>query len=389
MSDTTVRIGLIFDYSQGYCRGVLRGVRAYGEARPHWFFTNVPPDARAVEGLRALGPAGVIAQVFSEDLADALLALGGPLVNVSAVLADLPVPRVGIDNPAVGRLAAEHLLGRGLRHFGFLGHAGHAYSKERENGFRQRVEAAGFSLACHQGRAPLPWDSRDQLLPLDRAVGQWLILLPKPVGVLAPNDMWAYQLLEVCRQEGLRVPDDLAVVGVDNDDLLCGLARPPLTSVATPTERVGYEAAALLDRLMAGPGPADGPPPLAPLGVVARQSTDVLMVDDPAVAAAVRFIRERACTPIGVGDLLRAVQLPRRTLERRFRAALGRGPGEEIRHTRVERACYLLAASGSPMAEVARAAGFTDAKHFCVAFRHQTGQSPGSYRRKFRRRSAT
>jgi LacI family transcriptional regulator len=229
-------------------------------------------------------------------------------------------------------------------------------------------------------------------LALDRAVARWLTLLHKPVGVLAPNDVWAYQLLEVCRQKALRVPDDVALVGVDNDDLLCGLARPPLTSVATPAERVGYEAAALLDRLMASPGRADGAPPLPPLpplGVVARQSTDVLMVDDPAVAAAVRFIRERACTPIGVEDLLRAVPLPRRTLERRFRAALGRGPGEEIRRTRVERARYLLGASRSSMGEVARAAGFADAKHFCVAFRRHTGQSPSSYRREFRHRPGT
>lgn len=378
------RIGLVFDYGLDYYREILRGIKAFAEARPRWAFTPMAPEPRAVAALRASEHDGLIAHVFGRPLARALEACGRPVVNVSGVLPDLTFPRVGVDHEAVGRLAAEHLLGRGLRRFGFVGYARHAFSIRREAGFRDAIEGAGFRVASYRQREASRRDPTG-LWRWDEGLVRWLAALSGPVGILASHDPQGVQLAEACRRAGLTVPDDVALVGVDNDDLLCGLARPPLSSVALPAERIGFEAAALLDRLMTRPR-ARPPAPLElpPTGVVTRPSTDVLALDDPELVAAIRFIREGAHRPLQVADVLAAVPTSRRSLERRFRAAIGRGIGEEIRRAHLERARTLLAETDLPMAQVAVLAGFSESKHLSVAFRQATGTTPTAYRRQSR-----
>jgi LacI family transcriptional regulator len=332
-----------------------------------------------------MGAAGVIAHLFNEELAAALAGHGRPVVNVCGVLADGgPVPRVGTDDFAAGQLAGAHLLDRGLRQFGFVGHPSHAYSVHREAGFRHAVEAAGLRLRCFHERGSHGFDPMGRLWALDEAVRRWVRALPLPVGVFAPNDLWGVQLSEVCRQTRLHVPEDVAIVGVDNDDLLCGLARPSLSSVAVPAERVGYEAARLLDRLLGGRAPPRQPLLLPPRGVVTRQSSDVVAVEDAEVAAAVRFIRDQAHRPLSVPDVLREVVVSRRSLERRFRGTLGRGLLGEIRRAHVERARSLLADTELPAGVVAERSGFSGPKQLSVVFRQMTGQTPTAYRRLFR-----
>jgi LacI family transcriptional regulator len=376
-----IRIGLVFTYNLHYCRGILRGIKRYAEGRPQWTLLLLGPERQALDELRAFRPHGVIAFVFTYALRNALVRLRKPLVNVGGVLPSLDVPRVGVDNVGGGRLAAEHLLERGLRHFAFLGHARHAYSLDREAGFRQALEAAGYGVACHHERGS--FDPMGDLgrLSRDRQLYRWLSSLPKPVGVFACSDTWGIQLAEACLQTGLRVPEEVAIVGALNDDLLCELARPPLTSVVVPTEHIGYEAAALLDRLLAGDKPPQRPLLFPPVGVVTRQSSDVLAIEDPAVAAAVRFIREHGHQPIQVGDVLKAVPVSRRSLERRFQKVFKRTLWEEIRRVHLERAKNLLANSALPMADVAERAGLQSAKQLSVVFREETGLTPTAYRR--------
>ena len=236
-----IRIGLVFTYNLHYCRGVLRGIKRYAEGRPEWTLLLLGPEAKALKDLRVFRPAGVIAYIFREGLRKALAGLRRPLVNVCGVLPNLDIPRVGVDNVLVGRLAAEHLLERGLRHFAYVGHARHAYSLEREDGFRQALDAMGYSLASNHECGSAPFDPMGHPGALDRHLSRWLSALPKPVGIFACNDPWGIQLAEACRQTRLRVPEDVALVGALNDDLLCELARPPLTSVIAPAEHVGYE----------------------------------------------------------------------------------------------------------------------------------------------------
>jgi len=381
MSASPVRIGLVFDHGLGYNRAVLRGIKSFAEARPNWLLTLVPADLAGVKRLRALGPAGLIAYVFSSELARGLLSLQRPLINVSAIVPDVPAHRVVVDDRMLGRMAADHLLERGLTHFGFIGHAALAFSALREEGFRDALRAAGLEPACFRQRGLPPEHLNSLVWPLEGRLQKWLAALPKPVGVFVPSDTWGYQISEVCREMGLNVPDQVAMITVEIDQLLCELARPPLTSIAIPAERIGVAAADLLDRLLKRPRAGHVSLLLPPLGVVTRQSTDVVAAADADVAAAVRFIRERGLARIQVNDVVRAVPVTRRALERRFRALLGRGIGEEIRRIRVERATFLLASTDYSMTEVAHRSGMSDAKQLSAAFHRHAGLTPTAFRR--------
>ncbi len=377
-----IRICLVLSPSLDYCRRILRGIKEYTETKPDWLLLPVASEPRAVRALAELKPTGIIAHIYAPQVAEYLQTLSRPLVNVSAVLADLPFPRVGIDDEQVGRLAALHLLERGFSSFGFVGQRHHAYSLVRERGFRAAIAQAGHALACFHEQCERPFSPTGHLWALDRDLQHWVANLPKPVGIFAPNDIWGVQLAEVCRQLGLRVPEDVALLGVDNDDLLCNLARPALSSIALPAERIGREAAALLDRLLAGAKAPRRPLLLPPLGTRARRSTDALICDDADVAAAVRFIREHSHRPLRVADVLAEVAVSRRSLERRFRAVLQHGLGEEIRRAHLDRARALLTRTEMPLAEVARCSGFSSSAHLSFVFRQEMGLTPSAYRRR-------
>jgi LacI family transcriptional regulator, galactose operon repressor len=380
----SIRIGLVFSHTLAYCRGVLRGIKRYAETAPHWTFLPVSPEPQAIRTLRSLRPAAVIAHVFSEELAGSLRRLRVPVVNVCGVLPEASFPRIGVDDHRCGVLAAEHLLERGFRHFGFVGHRDHAYSLRREAGFRGRIASSGASVTSYYEPGRRPFDPMGRLWAQDRAIERWVRARPRPVGIFAPNDIWGVQLTEICLQADLRVPEDVAIVGVDDDDLLCEFARPSLSSVALPTERIGYEAARQVQRLLKGAQAGERPLLLPPLGVIARRSTDILAVDDADIVAALRMIRERGHQPIRVPDLLREIPTSRRSLERRFRKVVGRSILGEIRRVHVKRASELLAQTDLPLHAIADRSGFTDAKRFSTVFRQMVGLTPSAYRHKVR-----
>lgn len=266
---------------------------------------------------------------------------------------------------------------------GFIGHPRHLYSTQREAGFRQGLSPHGQPPSCFYERPSVTYRQRGHMLAVQEGLQRWVQSLPKPVGIFACHDVWGLQVVEACRLAELRVPEDVAIIGVDNDDLLCELARPSLSSVAVPAERIGYEAAALLERLLRRAKPPRQPILIPSSGIVARQSSDVLALRDSDVAAAVRFIRDHAHQPLCVADVLREVPVGRRSLERRFRAALNRGLWEEIRRVHMDRAKQLLATTVQPVAEVADKAGFSDVQQLSRVFRQETGLTPSAYRRQF------
>jgi len=387
MNDRPLHIGLVFGYGLAYYREILRGIMSFAEARPRWIFTPIAPDPEAVRAVRPLAHDGYIAHIFTPGMGKALARLRKPVVNVSGVLPRLAIPRVGVDHEAAGCQAADHLLDRGLRHFGFFGYPDHAYSIGREEGFRLRVEAAGYRVESYYAPNPSNIDPTG-LWRWDDELQRWLSGLGRPVGILASNDVQGVQLSEACRQEGLRVPDEVALVGVDNDDLLCEMSRPSLSSVALPGERIGHEAARLLDLLMTVPESIDQIPSLRlpPLGVMTRGSSDMLAIGDVDVTAAVRFIRSHSHEPIRVVDVLDVITVSRRSLERRFRAALGRGIGEEIRRSHMERAKGLLSETEMPISLVATNSGFSEPKQLSAVFRQEMEMTPTEYRRRSRAR---
>jgi len=378
------KVLLIVETSYAYGRAVLRGINDYLVSHESW---SVSLDLR---GLMMPPPAwlddwagdGVISRSSTPGMADLVSRRKLPAVDLTDVRGDLGLPRIWTDHAEVGKLAAAHLLERGFKRFGFCGFLEHEWCKLRRDGFIAAVAGVDDRVALFE----TPWDFR-VTRPLDEGhqeLCDWLEALPKPVGVMACNDVRGQHVLDACRRLNLAVPEEVAVIGVDDDELLCRLCDPPLSSVLPDAERIGYEAAAALDALMKGEPLGWTELVIPPAGVVTRQSTDVLAIDDPLVAAAVRLIRQRACSGLSVEDVLREVPLSRSILERRFRKHLGRSPQAEIRHVRIKRAKQLLVESDLTLDRIAALTGFEHPEYLSVVFRRETGETPGRYRARLR-----
>lgn len=355
------------------------------QAGEHWVirFTEQARLAPLPSWLHEWRGDGIIARVDSPESAAALRRTGLPVVDVSAERFASEFPRVSVDNRAVSQLAAEHLLGKGFRNFAFCGDGRFIWSKQRGGEFRRMLESAGHSCAMFDG---IPASGRHRGSDAEiRGIADWLAGQSRPLGVFACYDGRAQQVIEACQLRNWHVPDDVAVLGVDNDEVLCELCSPPLSSVLPNARRTGYEAAAMLAHLMQGrPLASEKSSYVEPVRVVERQSTDVVAVADPKVAAALRFIRHHACEGANVGDVLRAVPMSRTLLERKFKALLGASPHRQIVRTKIERAKHLLVESEVSISVVAELAGFDNASYLSVAFRRETGESPYAYRAKHR-----
>lgn len=375
------RVSLVMERQVGYRERVLRGVWRYTTAAGPWVIRGMDLRIEAVPAIREFDPHGIIAGFWSPDAAREVVALGRPTVDVFDWLPELRAARVGIADRAVGRMAAAHLLERGLRSFAFVG-GGARFAEERNAGFCEVLGAEGYACAAFTDVYSDIWVHGSWITRSDH-LRRFLAPLPKPLGVLAANDHLGAATLETCRAAGIRVPEQVAVIGVDNDEFMCNLATPPLSSVAVDAERVGYEAAALLDKLMEGEPRPKKPILIPPVGVVARPSTDLLALGDEDVAAALRLIRARALRQLSVADVLREVPMRRRTFERRFKQAVGHGAAEEIRRVRVAQARHLLAETDLPMPQVATRSGFSNAQRFSRVFHQATGVTPTQYRRQF------
>jgi LacI family transcriptional regulator len=291
-------------------------------------------------------------------------------------------PHIQSDHRALGTLAAEHLLERGFNHFAYFGYPVFGWSRRSSEGFAARVQAAGFS--CHQYRDAQPVSFGHQLPSWEDEVdgaSRWIAGLPKPLGLMACNDFRGLQALDACRRAAVAVPEEVAVIGVDNEVLACEMANPPLSSVIPDCRRIGYEAAALLDRLMQGESPPRTTREIPPIGIVTRQSTEITAIADRTVAEAVTFIREHASEGISVDDVVGHVTVSRSVLQKRFREALGRTVHESIAAVRLRRVQQLLIETDLPYEVVADRAGFSNRSYLSVVFRNATGTTLGAYRR--------
>jgi LacI family transcriptional regulator len=376
------RVALVIDVTAGFFADAVRGIAAYARPNRPWVFRTLTPRHLDIRRLRGWQPHGIIAAVHSQKMADAVLSLGVPSANIG-LASHTGMADIANDDIAIGGVAAEHLLTRGLSHFGYIGHARRDVLDGRRQGFSRRLRRARLRL--HEFYLPLrATRSRLSLAQDERAIIDWLRSLPKPAGVMACNDGRGWEVMEACRQAGLRIPEDVALIGVDNVDPLCRLSFPPLSSVAVAAERIGYEAAVVLDKMMSGhPGPRR-PVRISPLGVVTRQSTDVVSVEDAQVAAALRFIRQNGNRPLRVSDVARAAASNRRTLERKFRELLASSIHDRIDEEHVTRAKTLLSDTFLPMTEVAEQSGYASQAALSVAFRRALSATPSSYRRRMR-----
>ncbi len=358
------RVLLLMIPFAGYDRGLLEGIGADSQLHGPWVFYlsgdypegPVPATdslSQAFTGreymssmvataplpnLRRWGASGAIGRFHSAKIARKILATGMPVIGIDLsdehLRRDNPLSRISEIRAAsheVGRMAAEHFLDRGFRHFAFFGYPSRNWSQRRLEGFDVQLRQAGFACdAYHPARLRqgLTWEWEE------RMVISWLMSLPRPVAIFASSDVRGRQVLEACLLAGLRVPDDVAVVGADDDHLICNLSNPPLSSVAFDLEQAGYRAAEFLDGLMRGTDEAPHTVMVDPLWVVTRRSSDMIATDDRHVAAALRFIRDHARDPIDVHDVVHQAGISRRGLEIRFRRSMGRSLREEIQRSR-------------------------------------------------------
>jgi LacI family transcriptional regulator len=381
--DAVLTISLVCRQDRTYSTGILRGIGRYACGYNNLALVLVLPDSQLSEALGAIKPAGIIANADSQAVRHILRRARRPVVNTCLDFIDPHFGHVTVDDASIGVLAAKHLLDCGLKNFGYFGLPWNSdIDSSREDGFCQTLRNLSHKVSvCYNNSRPW-WSLEGGDFASSRQVGRWLRGLPKPCGVFATYDSIALQLCGACRREGIKVPEGIAIISVDNDELTCELSHPTISSIEPPAERIGYEAAAMLDRMMRHESVPDKPLFLPATRIITRQSTNILAGVDHCISDAVCFIREHISDPITVDDVVRQARLPRRSFERKFREAIGRSPAQEIRHVRIEMAKTLWAANPQMKTEsVVRHCGFFSRTQFTKAFRLATGVTPADYRR--------
>jgi len=370
-----IRIGIQVDFAGSYGRGILRGVMAYANLRADWEFVMPPMYSLSSKPLDPRAVDGVIAMVHAVKSLDRYRRAKVPVVNTASTISArhlhrAKVPTVLPDDSAVGKMAFDYFWEKLFRSFGFCGHPTAAWSLLRRNAFAERCRAEKVFFS----------DTVDA----NQVSKEWILSLPRPCAILAANDRYAWHAINVCRQTGISVPEEIAVLGVDNDVLLTEMVRPTLSSIELGAERVGFEAAKMLDELMKGQAVSQPPIEIPPHGVITRHSTDVFSIEDEVVAEAAQFIRRHASEQISVDDVLSEVLMSRRNLERRFKKVMRRSLLDEIRRVHLDRAAKLLRETSWAIPQVAAQSGFASLVRFSTVFREHMGITPTGYRRRHR-----
>ena len=377
------KVALLLDGSRSFDRGLLRGIARYVDVHQPW--ACLRPAAfyqrfsglvqQTLEEIQRAAPDGII--VNYSPLGNKLLTLGVPVIVV-------PVDRIlpgahyiMCDNHETASLAAEHLAGLGLQHFAFAGFARAIWSLERRDAFCRHLARRGFQVNSHL--VPLSAHAAKRARH-EAASVEWLRSLPKPVGILACNDEFARSLAELCRIHGLQIPDEIALIGVDNDELICTLNNPPLSSVSFAVEQAGYEAAEMLDQLMDGHKVKTDKIVVHAGQLVARQSTDIMAITDTEVVKALRFVNENAHRAIRVEEVVETTLLSHRMLNYRFQDTVGHSLVKEINRRRAAHIAGRLVNTNDPIAGIARSMGFDTSANMARFFQREIGMTPRAYR---------
>ena len=378
------KVILLIAPTRAFDRGLLQGIARYANECGPWTFYREPPHYQAINWKKKvsdrLADGQVDAIIMREpERIEEIIDRGLP--GICAPVTKRTIPgfiNITMDNDAIGSLGAEHLLHCGFRHFAYCGLEGIYWSVKRGEAFQERLQRADFPCEIYQvpkgkGVQAL-WEKEEPLLI------RWLQSLPKPVGIMACNDDRAQHVLDACHVAQIHVPSEVAIVGVDNDEFLCRLANPPLSSICLNPQKLGYRAAQLLDRIMAGEKCPETTVIGGPTHVLARSSTNILLVEDREVSDAIRFIREHADQPLQVDDVAEAVAISRRTLQQKFSKTVGRSVHSQILRERVNRITQLLVETDLNVTQIARKLNFSRAKQLDRVFTKFQGVTPTTYR---------
>ncbi len=375
------KIVLLMKTQRRSARGMMRGFAQYSRFHGPWAFHCEPAwDTMTIGRLKKLiAPVDGICMEDSKFTPEIVKMPLPVILSTADIDQAAGLNYITADNAKAGQLAAEHLLKRGFRRFGFTGHGNLFWSMERCESFTQTISKAGFKILSYDSvqKRNINWEK--ELVNL----AQWVKSLPKPIGLMACNDDWGQNTIEACNIAGVHVPEEVAVIGVDNDDLVCDLVNPPLTSVAVNFESAGYEAAEMLDKMMAGKKITGQRIDAKVTHVVERRSTDVFAVEDEAVAFAMRYVRQHSREPVQVNEVAQAAAVSRRALERRFRAVLGCSVHDEIRRLRTEQIARMLIETNNSILRIAMILGFNSVANISRYFREEKGMTPRAFRKTF------
>ena len=374
------RVALLIETTRTYTRDLLAGIRRYIAKHGPWstfveigdFETDPPAWLPNWDG------DGILTRTFTPRMAEVINNIGLPAIELRSPKLCPQLPFCGMDNHRMGLMVADHFINRGYRKFA-------AYTLDIESFFQERIEnftrtlgQRGFDcdiLPSTEDRHPNDWEENQAQLV------NWLLSLAKPVGIYAANDQLGVRLLDACQRAGLMVPEDVAVVGTENEETLCEFATPSLTSVAFNGREVGYRAAEALDELMSGRVLSDPEMLVKPPGILVRESSDGLVIEDFLVRGAIKLIRSRALDGTNINDVCSKLNISRSTLERRMKASLNRTPKEELLRVRFKEVERLLRETDLTMEVISDQTGFAHCHYLQTQFRNRYGMTPGTFRR--------
>jgi LacI family transcriptional regulator len=378
------RVALTIENSRAFGRELIRGIVRYSRLHGPWvfyrqdlFYVARESEPAELEPLRKWGPQGIISR-DSRNLED-LERWGIPLfVAVAMEPPSAKRHNIVTNDRAIGRMAAEHLLVHGFRHFGYCGFDDIYWSDQRGNGFIASIKEAGFETSLYKQ----PESPANRLWFREEAIlAEWLRGLPKPVGIMACNDDRGQHITEACANAKLNVPYEVAVIGVDNDDQVCDISNPPLSSVALDISEGGFQASKLLDSMMAGKKMKPQTVIVQPNRVVMRQSTNIIAVEDKLVSQALTYIHDNAKRLIQVEDVIKNLSVSRRNLHDKFMKTLGRSVYDEIKRVRIDLISHMLIETDLSISDIALSLGYDNTGHIARYFKQKMGISPVDYRK--------
>ena len=384
-----ISVLIISDFTESFSHKLLAGLVDYSRRKEQWIVRRMPPSYKA-----KIGIPGVI-RVAKEWEVDAVIAQFEPTDEVDlfaengivAIAQDYKkkfssIPNVTGDYLGTGRMAARFFIDRGFRNFGFFGFNDVCWSDERCEGFRREVEEAGFGgsfYAYRMQEIEMVWHYQRNRLR------EWLATVPKPIAIMACDDNQGSNLIEACHDTGIKIPSEVSVIGVDNDEALCSLGSTTLTSVQMDIERGGWEAAALVERLVADPKAPVADVVLKPIKIVERMSTAAFATDDQQILKAILFIHQNVLKKISVGDVMAEAALSRRLLERRFKSVTGKTLYEYITELKLKHFAEQLQETDLQVMEIALSMGENDTKSISRRFKQIYGCTPGEWRERQRK----
>lgn len=372
------------DFTEAFAHNLLRGILEYSKSREPWVVCRMPPSYKHTYGISGVlkwakkwEADAIIAQFNDDDDVEqfrrqGIVALAQDFKSCFSV-----IPNITSEYKLTGRMAADFFLQKGFKHFAFYGYEDVVWSAERCLGFRNRIIEKGYGDNFHEyQKQPLEslWFYEPQPLV------DWIKRLPRPVGLMACDDTQGNKIIEVCRVLGIKIPEEIAVLGVDNDEIICGLSNPPLSSVNLNIVKGGYEAAALIDRLVQNRNMPYEDVIIHPTTIIERISTDIYATNNPAVLTALKYIHQNLANKINVEDVVRQVPLSRRLLEIRFRQVVGKSVYQYVLDLRMERFSQLLLAGNEPISDLAMEVGLSDCKNLARQFKLWKGCTPIEYR---------